>query len=141
MSLLKSVTVSILAKTSGNRFAQNLLQKNVFISQYLMGIGSGTEVATSGESEIFRILKQSHKAPYCIFDVGANKGQFLSIALQSILTENFSIHCFEPSLHTFNLLAKHTIKDDRIKLNNLGLGRDKCQMTLYYNDAGSGLAS
>jgi len=73
MSILKSALI----KASGNRFIQSLLEKNVQTSQYLMGIGSGGGVLSSGEQAIFHVLKKRIQQPYCIFDVGSNKGQFL----------------------------------------------------------------
>ena len=75
MSILKKALI----KASGNRFIQNLLEKNVNASQDLMGIGSGGGVLSSGEQAIFYVLKQRLKSPYCIFDVGSNKGQFLQL--------------------------------------------------------------
>lgn len=75
MSVLKNALI----KVSGNQVIQSLLEKNVLVSQYLMGIGSGGGVSSSGEQAIFQILQQRIKPPYCIFDVGSNKGQFLQL--------------------------------------------------------------
>jgi FkbM family methyltransferase len=137
MSLLKRVLVGI----SGNSISQKLLERNVNISQFLMGIGSGAGVDSSGEKAIFQILLKKSNPPYCIFDVGSNKGQFLDLILRSIPTNNFSIHCFEPGNTTFQVLLENTTTDDRIKLNNIGLGKESKEMLLYYDKAGSGLAS
>lgn len=140
MSQLKKLLIKVLRNISGNRFAQELLLKNVDISQNLMGIGSGTGVSSSGEWAIFKILSEKHEPPYCIFDVGANKGQFLELTLKMISTNNFSIHCFEPGAKTFKTLSDTTI-DNRIILNNIGIGKERGQMTLHYDTPGSGLAS
>jgi len=140
MSLLKKFKIFILSRTSGNKFVQKLLNKNVRRSQYYMGIGSGRGVSTSGEQVIFNVLSKKCDPPYCIFDVGANKGQFLDLALANISTNNFSIHCFEPGAETFSILSKRE-NDQRVKLNNLGVGKNRGQMTLYYDAPGSGLAS
>jgi FkbM family methyltransferase len=141
VSLLKSVLI----KTSGNRFIQNLLAKNVQASQYWMGIGSGSSVLSSGEQAIFHVLlKQRQKLPYCIFDVGANKGQFLQLILEKVTVDNCSIHCFEPGQEAFQNLINDFNKDiqiDRIKLNNIGIGRESCEAVLHYDHTGSGLAS
>lgn len=136
-SLLKRASVEI----SRSQFIQSFLEKNVHFSQYLMGIGSGSEVMSSGEKVIFDTLKKRFKAPYCIFDVGSNKGQFLQLILEKITTDNFSIHCFEPAHETFKILAESSKKDQRIKLNNLGIGKEKGEAVLHYNAIGSGLAS
>lgn len=64
-------------------------------------------------------------------------------------SKQFQIHCFEPSIHTFKLLESHyTTKLQHIApntanvvLNNFGLGESSQEMTLYYDEIGSGLAS
>lgn len=140
MSLLKKLPIPIVGFISGNRIVQKLLKKNVLISQYFMGIGSGSGVSTSGEQVIFSVLSKKCEPPYCIFDVGANKGQFLNLALEEISNSDFLIHCFEPATETFSYLSKRK-KDKRVKLNKLGMGKEKGNMTLYYDTPGSGLAS
>ena len=137
MSILKNTLI----KVSGNHFIQNILDKNVLISQYLMGIGSGGGVSSSGEQAIFHVLEKRIKPPYCIFDVGSNKGQFLQLILDSISASDFSVHCFEPGRETFAILAESSKEDKRIKLNNIGLGKENGQAVLHYDSAGSGLAS
>lgn len=137
MLLLKNALI----KATGNRFAQRLLEKNVQISQYLMGIGSGAGVLTSGEQAIFRVLRQKRQPPYCIFDVGSNKGQFLKLVIEHVATDDFKIHCFEPGHETFKMLAESSKEDKRIALNNIGLGKETAQATLHYDNMGSGLAS
>jgi len=136
-----SVFKNILIKVAGNYLIQNMLEKNVFVSQYLMGIGSGGGVSSSGEQAIFQVLQQSMQPPYCIFDVGANKGQFLHLILDNISVDECSIHCFEPGHETFAILVEASEEDNRIKLNNIGLGKEKSEAILHYDSAGSGLAS
>jgi FkbM family methyltransferase len=137
MSILKKAFLLI----SGNHFVQRILEKNVQIAQDLMGIGSGGGVSSSGEQAIFYVLKQRLKSPYCIFDVGSNKGQFLQLILDEIAADDFSIHCFEPGGETFKILVKSSIEDKRIKLNNIGLGKEKGEAVLHFDSDGSGLAS
>lgn len=79
--------------------------------------------------------------PYCIFDVGANQGQFLQLILDNIEGADFSIHCFEPGHGTFKILAESARKDKRITLNNIGIGKQKGEAVLHFDDVGSGLAS
>jgi FkbM family methyltransferase len=137
MSTLRNTLI----KVSGNQFIQRLLEKNVQASQYLMGIGSGAGVMSSGEQTALDFLQRKVRPPYCIFDVGSNKGQFLQLTLENLATNNFNIHCFEPSHETFQILLKSLKKDDRIMLNNFALGKEKDQAILYYDKPGSGLAS
>ena len=140
MRLLNRLTIPIFNYFSKNKFAQIFLEKNVRLSQRFMGIGSGGGVFSSGEQVIFDILAKKYAPPYCIFDVGANKGQFLSLALKKISTNKFSIHCFEPGKETFKHLCESG-KDDRVLLNNIGIGDKKEEKTHYYDKIGSGLAS
>ena len=48
-----------------------------------IGIGSGGGVESSGEDGVFALLKQL-KPPYCIFDVGANKGKYVDLIINSL---------------------------------------------------------
>ena len=137
MSILKSALI----KATANRLMQGFLEKNVLVSQYLMGIGSGADVNSSGEKAVLDILERKNQPPYCIFDVGSNKGQYLKLILENIRDSEFSVHCFEPGHETFKHLVEFSANDGRIKLNNIGLGKKEGEAVLYYNSAGSGIAS
>jgi len=63
---------------SRNARFQKLLEYNVTVSQYFMGIGSGDSTVRSGEQLLLTKLRSLSDKPLCIFDVGANKGQFLA---------------------------------------------------------------
>lgn len=136
-----SVFKKCIAKASGNRVVQKLLSKNVLTSQYYMGVGSGDEVDSSGEEVMFEVMENRGPGGYCIFDVGANQGQFLKLAKENISSEKFSIHCFEPGRETYEMLVKNSKDDPRVTLNNIGLGKEKGELVLYYNTPGSGIAS
>ena len=136
-----SVLGQTLLKVSANRFVQGMLASNVHLSQYLMGVGSGGGVKSSGERAMFGVLRQRSKPPYCIFDVGANKGQFLKLTLDNIGVKDFTVHCFEPGQGTFRELVAGAGVDQRVRLNNFGLGKESGAAQLYYDEVGSGLAS
>lgn len=136
-----SLPLRVLARLSGNRFVQNRLAKLVRVAQRLQGVGSGAGVSSSGEKSIFGALRKRPKTPRCIFDVGANQGQFLGLALEHVSTDEVSIHCFEPGRETFRLLSGAFSPNPRITLNNFGIGKSDGEATLHYNKAGSGLAS
>jgi FkbM family methyltransferase len=127
-------TLSVVA---GRHFVQKALQKNIQYSQYLMGVGSGSDVSSSGEAAILKLLHSRRKAPYCIFDAGSNMGQFLKLILAGIGTDQFHIHCFEPGLYTYRLLLENARPDDRVRLNNIGIAREKAQKQLHYDHPGS----
>lgn len=80
MSILKKALI----KTSGNRFVQNLLEKNILASQYLMGIGSGGGVLTSGEQAIFHLLKQKKNRPTAFLMLAQTKVSFSNSFLKML---------------------------------------------------------
>jgi len=133
-----------LSKFAGRSFVQGCLERNIRISQYLTGIGSGSDVSSSGEAAIIGLLKRRCSPPYCIFDVGANKGQFLRLILQNVNVADVFIHCFEPGKETFRSLEESTARMDHfghIELNNVGIGSAPGYATLHYDESGSELAS
>ncbi|MFA5832073.1 MAG: FkbM family methyltransferase [Bacteroidota bacterium] len=137
MNIFKSALIQL----SGNEIIQNVLQYNVKISQILMGIGSGSGVLSSGEGAIFQILRQKCVPPFCIFDIGSNQGEYVKLVMKNLLIEDYSLHCFEPGPDTFNLLVKNVKDIKNIKLNNIGISKEKGEASLYFNKSGSGLAS
>ena len=140
MEVFKQLKIQVLSRLTANKFMQKRLRRQSSFLQYLMGIGAGSDVSSSGEKTIFRKMEQMYSPPYCIFDVGANQGQFRDIALKTIKAQDFTIHSFEPGAKTFQILSSGQ-KDERVKLNNVGIGRERGEMTLYYDRPGSGLAS
>lgn len=120
---------------------QGLLAKQVRALNEAMGIGTSGNFYTDGEFIVFDLLRKHSQPPYCIFDVGANKGQFLTCIQNSLEKEEYMIHCFEPSLQTFRMLEKNVRADARVRLNNLGLGKENCETELYYGEAGDEGAS
>ena len=141
MSALKNLLRRGLVNSTGNCLAQRLLERNVYWSQYLMGIGSGSGVDESGEKILFSMLKESCTPPLCIFDVGANKGQFLQMALSNLDADKCQIHCFEPCSHAFDILSRNARGNPFVSLHNIGLGKEKGEFNLYYDKPGSGTAS
>ena len=144
---LESPTMSILRKAlvkiTGNHLAHKLLEKNADLTQYLMGIGTAVGADSNGEMAVVELLKKKYQPPYCIFDVGSNKGQYLTALINTLLACEYTVHCFEPASHTFNLLKEtaNAFCTEKIKLNNFALGKEQGQFKLYYNAPGSGLAS
>jgi FkbM family methyltransferase len=109
-----------------------------------MGIGSGSSVDLSGETILVNKLKEVYANSghsLCVFDVGSNKGQFLKMILEGLQDIPFSVHAFEPSRHTFVSLSENIKSNLNIQLNNFGLGKERGEFELFYNEIGSGLAS
>ena len=108
-----------------------------------MNIGSGGGVTSSGEINSLYYVKahSPQNARLVIFDVGANKGQYTKNLLAHLGNTDTDIHCFEPGHETFRILAGELGGRTNITLNNFGLSDKKSEDMLYYDKAGSGLAS
>lgn len=140
---MRRFITNLLIRLTGNAQLQRLLEHNVSLSQYLMGIGSGNFPDTSGETVLIDLLRQqaSSSPSLCIFDVGSNKGQFLSMIEAGLQGVSCHIHAFEPSQYTYSILRNQAKVYSNIALNNIGLGNQIGKYELFYNEAGSGLAS
>lgn len=141
---MRNIFRNLLIKVSKYGSIQFRLERHVKFIQYVLGIGSGSGVETSGEKILVHELKQLYNStgkPLCIFDVGANQGQFLSLIEDGLQGIHFQIHAFEPGKLTYQLLADNTKKYSNTLPNNFGLGKKKGEFNLYYDELGSGLAS
>ncbi|HBS28638.1 MAG TPA: FkbM family methyltransferase [Phycisphaerales bacterium] len=126
---------------TGNSLSQRLLFKNLQVSQHLLGIGSGASAGHSGEQAALSQVYARSGPPYCVFDVGANKGQFLRLALDAAGARAITVHSFEPGRETFALLRAGFGSEPRARLNNFALGREDGAATLHYHEVGTGMAS
>ena len=108
-----------------------------------MNIGLGGGVTSSGEHNVLLYVKQhsTQGHPLLIFDVGANKGQYTSNLLKVLHDCDVEVHCFEPGHETFRTLSAELGQAQNVTLNNFGLSDEPSESTLYYDKAGSGLAS
>jgi FkbM family methyltransferase len=133
----------LLSLLLANQAGQSFLARSVKKRLRLMGIGSGTAAARSGEkvlADLLNGLPQTDRK-LCIFDVGANKGQFLSLMLDNLTRTEFSIHSFEPAKSTFSLLNQKHGNSPGVILNHMALAAEPGELKLYYDAPGSGLAS
>ncbi len=141
MHPIKKTLATVLSRLSGNRIAQCVLQRVVVYANYFMGIGSGARTGSSGEVGVLRRLAQYGNPPYVIFDVGANKGQFLDLVIRETNAALTETHCFEPAKVAYAALQESFSGRPGIHLNNVGLGGVQGKAKLYYDEPGSGLAS
>ncbi len=125
---------------TGNNICQKYIARKIRKSQILAGIGSGGNVENSGEKSILKKLKSVKQDSYCLFDVGANKGDFTKMILDFFNNDTIEVHSFEPSKATFELLSNN-IKSDKAILNNKGLGKEAGTFPFYTDFPGSGAAS
>lgn len=133
---MKKNLLRILFTLSGNKFAQNLLEKVFTLVRILLGIGSGSFPSDSGEQKIFDVLIKLHPIKdetLTIFDVGANEGQFLQILLNKLENENYRIYAFEPTTAAFQELSNTFFSSDQIFLENLGLDNITHRSKIFYD--------
>lgn len=137
---VKNIKKKMIYFITGNKIAQKYIARRIRKSQILAGIGSGGNVENSGEKSICKKLKYLKQDSYCLFDVGANKGDFTKMILDFFNNDTIEIHSFEPSKATFELLSNN-IKSDKVILNNKGLGKEAGIFPFYTDSPGSGIAS
>jgi len=99
--------------------------------------GEGNDnIETNGE---FRFVWQTLPECQVVFDVGANIGDWASLALQA--NPHLSLHCFEPSSATYQRLLAHKFPPSQVICNNFGLSSSPGDATLYVFEEGSGINS
>lgn len=128
---------------TGNRLSQSVLEYNVKFAHYLMGVGAGTRVHSSGEMSLVRHLQDypAETGPLCVFDVGANVGQFAGLIRSHCDMSRITIHSFEPSSDAYQQLCKAHSDCPQIRLNNTAMGSEPGTATLYSDHPASGLSS
>jgi FkbM family methyltransferase len=139
---MKSFLTRAAAKLAANRIAQRCLQDGVRTADYLMGIGTGCDVNTSGEASVLRRLRRAdHRGELVIFDAGSNRGQFLRMCVELLPLHACDIHCFEPSKASYSVLCDVAGSVQGVTLNNFGLGKEVRDRPIFADTSGSGLAS
>ncbi len=126
---------------TGNDACQRVLEYNVKFSHYLMGIGAGTKVSTSGELGLVRMINEHPSDQLCVFDVGANVGQFATLIHDHCDTSRINLHCFEPGSEAFSQLSSKYREIPNVRLNNVAFGAEQGTATLYSDVPASGLSS
>ena len=116
-----------------NKYIRCLLEKATLKLLAIQGVGVGVE--QKKEVAAVKNVINMQDSP-CIFDIGANKGEYSLAVLEEIPTAK--IHAFEPQQHAFSKLIKHK---EKIVVNHLGVSDSCREAILFSNEAGSPLAS
>lgn len=108
-----------------------------------MNIGLGGEVKESGELNVLKYVKKQYKnsKEIILFDVGANIGKYSKTILQIFNIMDIKLHCFEPSLKTFEALQKNLPIHSNICLNNFGLSDSEQEKEIFQDKELSGITS
>jgi FkbM family methyltransferase len=138
---IKKIIRNALIIITANKPCQDFLSYVISVCHFFMGIGPSGDVFHSGEQSIIIELKKYGRYPYCIIDAGANIGQFSSLILSVLDTnDKFIVHCFEPSTAAYAILYQKFQKNPHFVLNNIGLGKEKGIQNLFYDKPGSVLS-
>lgn len=97
-----------------------------------MNCGGGQSVEASGEIPaldfVLRTADPSH--PFVLFDVGANDGGYLQMAL-SRTKRDIRVHSFEPQASSVNALRSRFATDPRIHIHHTALGSEVGSVELF----------
>lgn len=141
---VKAKLKNLLVKLSAQERFQRMLERNLSLTLYLMGIGCESAPEASGENILMTILRKNsdnRTKSLCVFDVGANQGQFLNLVLIGLKGIPLTVHAFEPGRFSFEVLYEKYSGLTNVQLNHFGLGKHAGIFNLFYNAPGSGLAS
>ena len=99
-------------------------------------------MADSGEIGAlkFVIARSQPSAPFVLFDVGANDGDYLNAALVTI-GERLKAWSFEPQSASFRKLRERFGADLRIKIKQAAVGNEVGTVQLYFSSEGETTAS
>ena len=113
------------------------------VSLYGMNMGPASGYPHySGEAWIIGFVKNHiRRLLPVIFDVGANRGDYASVIIDSFGCKNINLYCFEPSKTAFELLNAQLPKCQNINLFNFGFGAKPETVKLYSCSEGAGSAS
>lgn len=131
-----------LARILARRWFQPLARGLYRVALIGLNIGTGDQVATSGERAALRQAARLLRArpQRVVFDVGANLGDFTLAALEAFGPAT-RVLAFEPSPRTFERLTAAVAQRPGVELHNLGLGDQPGHLNLYTDGVGSGMAS
>jgi FkbM family methyltransferase len=107
-----------------------------------MNYGGGGSPLDSGEIEALAFLRDglNNSDPFVLFDVGANDGEYLQIALNTFGQRTLA-YCFEPQSHCFERLTARFGENQRVTVKKLALGREPGSAQLFFDREGDIRAS
>jgi FkbM family methyltransferase len=123
----------------GSARLQPVLDRAVTLLQYLQGIGSGGDLASSGELAVLARLRP-YVAGKPFFDVGANCGEYSELILE-LYGPATVIHAFEPSAAAFAALRQRLAGNGSVVKNHCALSDASATIALFSDRPGSALAS
>ena len=107
-----------------------------------LNYGGGQSVADSGEIGALKFVKArgQRSAPFVLFDVGANDGDYLNAALDTV-GDRLKAWSFEPQSACFRKLRERFGGDLRVKLKQAAVGSEAGTVELFFSSEGETTAS
>lgn len=143
--MFKKVVKKTINSFSGRVKYQRLFSRLYRIALKGMNVGEGASLLEDGElcalQSVKDVLVRNKKAPYVVFDIGANIGEYTEKIAGIFGDTAARIFSFEPSRKTFEKLESHIGRKRNILLYNTAFGEKSGTHTLYSDKEGSGLAS
>lgn len=125
----------------GKKSLQPFFQKLHSAALKGLNFGRASDYAHNGEAFVLdAVMKLLAVSAPVVFDVGANKGEFVKRVLQHA-NKNIQLYAFEPSQETFKLLKSSVPLSANVHLINAGFSDTPGHTDLFYDKKGSGLAS
>lgn len=127
---IKRAVNYLLDKAAGRSRFQGFFELLHRISLFGMNFGN-IDLEYSGEKEVVKKMAIAVESQLpVIFDAGANVGKY-TLMVNSVLSQQARIYCFEPSKRAFCLLKENLEGCQNVKLYNFGLGRQEKDAFLY----------
>ncbi len=134
--------MQLIRKFLGRKLLHSLFVRLHKISLWGMNYGAASFYGENGEISAFkRLLKNTKKQEWIIFDVGANEGTYTLNILKVIKDRNYHLHAFEPSPNTFKKLSEAIPASDKVHLWNFGLSDQPGELVLHADEKNSTLSS
>lgn len=126
----------------GNKRLQKFWWKLYKLSVKGLNYDRGHVPSANGEEFALQYVLSAYNAneKVILFDVGANRGQYLTMALSSGNT-GLQITCFEPQVSAFSYLQKIAADYPNVAIENMGLGEQPAELNLYADTSASEYAS
>ena len=107
-----------------------------------LNYGGGQSVGDSGEIGALKFVsaRSQRSAPFVLFDVGANDGDYLTAA-QATVGDRLKAWSFEPQSVCFRMLREKFDADLRIRLKQAAVGSEAGSLDLFFSSEGETTAS
>lgn len=121
----------LLLRTIATKKFQPLFKWLHWLALKGMNYGSANSPLESGEVKVLEELVNELPDSPIVFDVGANRGQYLDMVVKKWRYRNPTFHVFEPDSLCCEILSRKYGAHKNIVINNFALGREAGKAKLY----------